>query len=410
MPYVLKQRTSKSPGIISFTHNELLYGVIAKSSRIKKYLSETSKIKEWLYGIHIQGNCSGLKEWPLEGWQSFIMWPDTTAPFLKNVPPGRVLPLNCINFMPDMSGIDIDQKKIFDICVISKPSKIKRIEETIRMIRLLMDRKPDLKVVIIAPDPRRIALGEKAYPLQDVDRSFFELPRKIFTSREMENISFICSSQESFGNFPLAPQLLHDILAKSKFLMLTSHLEGVPRVLAESALLGVPCIISKSLDCGILSHFHQGNSIKIDDDIRLASNQVLDGLNHYQGFFVDVKAMRQAFDESCHLPAFKGYLSKLIQDAGKEVEGNWYLSKLHLRLACHGHKHNFQFLNSEKLFFDWLKKNEGLDEFDEDKIFGEKPLDDRIALTPRNLSTYARNKASSLKRKLKNRPSTKTGR
>src|SRR5258708_31899538 len=37
-------------------------------------------------------------------------------------------------------------------------------------------RSPNLKVTIMAPDPRDIFLGEKSYKLQDIDNRFFDLP------------------------------------------------------------------------------------------------------------------------------------------------------------------------------------------------------------------------------------------
>src|SRR3989344_5952530 len=137
MPCILKQKTSQSPGIITFTQNEVLYGFMTKSSKVKKYLEENSKNRKWIYGVHIQGDCSYMKEWPLETWQSFIMWLDVKASFLSNVPGEKLMDMNCINFMPDIEP-QKDTIKKWDICVASRSSKIKRIAETVYTIKKLM--------------------------------------------------------------------------------------------------------------------------------------------------------------------------------------------------------------------------------------------------------------------------------
>src|SRR3954447_16887621 len=101
MPCLLKERTSTSPGIMTFTHNEVLRGVAATSSRARSFFAESTRDASWLFGVHVQGHLN-MPEWPLEPWQSFFMWPDTTAPFLSNVPKQQLLGMNCINFMPEI--------------------------------------------------------------------------------------------------------------------------------------------------------------------------------------------------------------------------------------------------------------------------------------------------------------------
>ena len=378
MPCILKQQTPNSPGVITFTHGEALWGVPKRSKRVRDALLEAKKSGKWIFGIHVQGDCSHLSEWPMPEWQSFVMWPKQDAPFLRNLPADEFCPYTCINFMPAFLADKPIADKEWDLCVISRASSIKRIEETLQLIRILFDQHPDTRAVMIVPDPRHQDLGAKAYKQQRIDESYFKLPLKLFSARELKNISFISSSQDSFGNFPLADGLVADILAKSKFMMLTSHLEGVPRVIAEALLVGTPCIVSENLRSGLNEYLSDSNSIRISDEPSKGVDQILEALNHYDQFSADRRIVRQAFSESAHLQEFQSYLTDRIKAAGFKVEGRWYLEDLHLRLACHGKKHHLQFFNREQLFFDWLERVNALtsDYADEDFLAGKGEIVD----------------------------------
>src|SRR5262249_41115367 len=204
MPCLLKERTAQSPGIITFTHNEALRGLPVKSAKMRDFLAESTREKTWLFGGHIQGDCSHLDHWPIEPWQSFIMWPDAKARFLANVPPSMLVDQNCINFMPDVPAEPSAMARNVDICVISKPSTIKRIHETLLLLRGLMDAMPELTATLVVPDPRDIALGNGCYQKQDIDRRFYDLPTRMFSARELTRLSFLCTSTDAFGRFPLA--------------------------------------------------------------------------------------------------------------------------------------------------------------------------------------------------------------
>ena len=73
MPVLLKSKNKNSPGIIVFTHGEALWGVPAKSKKVKKFLLEISQKKEWIFGIHVQGNVDWIGKWQKQNWQQFFM-------------------------------------------------------------------------------------------------------------------------------------------------------------------------------------------------------------------------------------------------------------------------------------------------------------------------------------------------
>lgn len=370
MSCILKQKTSKSPGVITFTQNEALYGFMTKSSRVKKYLEENSKDKKWIYGVHIQGDCSYLKEWPLEPWQSFIMWPDMKAPFFSNVPAEKLIGINCINFLPNIESSETPVKK-WDICIVSRPSKIKRIAETLFTVKQLMSIRPESKIIFIVLDTRDISKGEKTYEKDSVDRRYFDLPLQLFTSEELKRISFLSSSMKSFGMFPISHDLVTDIMAKSKFLLLTSHREGTPRVIAESLMVGTPCIVSKNLRCGILDCLNDKNTLYLNDDIDSDTNAIAKALDNYSDFSIDKRAIEK-FKAEKNISLLKKQLTSIITSLNCPTEGNWYLEDLHLRLAGHGIKHNFQFTKDENSLFHWLDYVQRNNPYDEDGSWREE--------------------------------------
>jgi hypothetical protein len=377
MPSLLKQRTLRSPGIITFTHNEVLNGVPAKSVKVQNLLTKAAAEQSWIFGVHIQGNCSHITSWPTQDWQSFLMWSDPSASFLLNVPKTNVTPITCVNFLPETSLME--QAKVWDLCVVSRPSKIKKITETLLIVQQLFALKDDLKVVFIVPDPRDQALGDKTYRRQAIDRNYFELPRKIFSCKQLKNISFISSSQRSFGTFPISDELVSDIIGRSRFLMLNSHLEGVPRVIAEAFTQGTPCVVSKRLVSGLNDYLNHENAVFLEDEIELAARQIKESLDEYHRFKIDRVAMQKIFCETWNAPRLRAFLSEKILATGADIDGDWYLDGLNNRLACHGVKHNMQFMNDDRLFFNWMAKIEACidKEPDEDYLFGNSPLRDR---------------------------------
>jgi hypothetical protein len=406
MPCILKEPTPNSPGIVSFTHNEALWGVPSHSRRAREFLVRAAASGKWIFGVHMQGDLTWLKQWPLQPWQSFFLWPDPAASFLANVPREMRLDRNCINFMPRLADRPAGMDRNVDICVISRPNRLKRLQESLLIIRGLMRVRPGLTATIIAGDPRWVELGDRAYKEQGIDRRFYEFAQTHFSARELAQISFLCSSEQAFGKFPLARNLVNDIIMRSRFMMLTSHQEGTPRVIAEAFLAATPCILSKRLASGIRAQTTPLNTAFIDDDIATAVSQIDDALTHYDRYTVDVAAMRDVFCEDTHITELRDWLSHKIQDQGKPVEGRWFLNDLHMRLACHGQKLNLQIMNREALFFRWFEQVEtgagqvNFDPYDEDAVFGGHDPDDGPRGMQRPAVQRARNFANRVWAKL----------
>ena len=81
-------------------------------------------------------------------------------------------------------------------------------------------------------------------------------------------------------------------------------------------------------------------------------------MENHDGYHIDSAEMQKVFCETSNVPALRAFLSERLVTLGFIVDGNWYMDDLVFRLPCHGQKNNYQFMNDERLFFDWIKKIE----------------------------------------------------
>jgi glycosyltransferase involved in cell wall biosynthesis len=375
-----------------------MWGVASRPGPVKEFLERATAEGSWLFGVHVQGNLAWLPEWPLQPWQSFVMWPDETTPFMRSLPPTHRVDLNCVNFLPDADLPLAGAPKRWDVCVVSRASPVKRIVETLQLVRAMLDRDPMRTFVLVVPDDRRLELGTKTYERNGIERAYYELPRTLFSARELNQISFVSASVESFGRMPLAAPLLLQMISDSRLLLLPSHSEGTPRVIAEALMVGTPCAISESLESGITRELGATESIAISDDPAAAGAQIVDALEHYDRFHVDTERARDRYGATANKPRLLARLEELVESRDEPVEGEWLLDDLHVRLAGHGQKENYQLMNDDRRFFQWLDHAEHGDPFDEDEMFARIGTTDREQLTP---ARRARRLAGRLRRSLR---------
>src|SRR4051794_36352960 len=379
MPCLLKAHDGASPGLITFTHNEVLRGAVAQSQDVRDHLARTHADGSWLYGVHIQGDVSAAGVWPLQDWQSFVMWPDLDAPFLHGLPEERLLAINCANLLPEPAETGRERK--WDVCVLTRPSAIKRPVTSLRIIKHLVEARPHSEFVVIAHDPRDVTLGRRLYERQAVDREFFELPRRLFTARELARISFIASSTQAFGNLPLASSFVAEILSRSRLLLLTSHSEGTPRAIGEALLAGTPCAVSRRLTSGLNRFLGDRNALFVSDDPAEAAGEMARALDHSGRFAIDADDTRRLFSAAVNVPRLRSRLSALIEQTRRPVTGEWYLEDLHLRLAGHGEKINYQLMEGGGAFFAWLEAAQA-DAYDEDALVSALGVRDPYERSP----------------------------
>jgi hypothetical protein len=306
------------------------------------------------------------------------MWPDAEASFLEGLPAERVLAMNCVSFLPDATATT--GERTWDLCVVTRPSRIKRPLESLQIIKHLLAARPHGEFVVISHDPRDVTIGRRLYELQDVAQDFFEAPRTLFTARELGRISFVCTSTQAFGNLPLSASFVSEVIARSRMLLLTSHHEGTPRVIGEALLAGTPCAVSRNLTSGLNRFLDPDNCLRVSDDPAGAAREIADALATPARFAIDRVATRELFAQSHNVPRLRAALAAAIERAGRPVDGEWYLKDLHLRLACHGEKLNYQLMGGGDQFFAWLAAMETApDPYDEDILVRNLALGDPYA-------------------------------
>ena len=394
MPVLLKNKTKNSPGIICFNHNEALFGVPAKFNNVKKILTKLSLNREWVFGVHVQGDLSWYGKWKREGWQDFFMWSNKNDFFLEDVAKEDITELTCINFYNNKIFKKRDELKIYDLCNISRFSSIKKIDLTLSIFKKILEHNINLKLLLIAPYP---SLENRFNFLSKEERyinNTLKNIKNIFNTQELNQIDFICSNSNFFGNFPVKNETLYNLIHSSKNLLLNSHQEGVPRVIIEALCLNTKVIISNKLKSGIQKYLNYKNSFvfneienkySADENASLISNQIIDYINRKD--LIDIKDNQSNFfNEDINIPRLKNFFSTIFNKKKNNFdnkEEDWHLYNLNKRLACHGHSMDLYFYNNDKAFFNWFEKiKNAQNNRCEDFLYGESSkLDKKINYT-----------------------------
>ncbi len=370
MPIVLKTRTEKSPGIIVFTHNEILRGVIKKSKKIEDILIEQNHKKKWIFGIHIQGDCSNLNSWPYKEWQNFFMWPNKNEKFLKNIPSKKITELTCINFLN--KGIkkfsNINKKN--EIISITRFSSLKNIQLTLEIFKKLSDKNSNYKFILIAQKKE-----PKARIFSNIELKYFKeterMIENIKNKSKYKNIEFLINNTDETGLFPIAEEEIYKNIAESKNLILNSYREGVPRVLVEAICLNTKVIISNKLRYGLSKYLDTNNSF-IYDEKNKNIDEIVDDINKElikESKIIIENEEFNKFDENINKRKLFNFLSEISIKKNIKLEDinhdSWKMENLKYRLACHFKKANHQILKSESLFINWFNKANN-DKFYED--------------------------------------------
>ncbi len=362
MPILLKSKNKNSAGIIVFTHGEALWGVPAKSKKVKKFLLEITKKKEWIFGIHVQGNVDWIGKWQKQNWQQFFMWPNKNQKFLDNIPKEIITNLTCINFYTDNLLKNRIEKKKYDLISITRFTSLKKIQLNIRIYKELLKINPKLKIILVSPIPEnqnKFLLDEGIKTLEE----FKKIVKNEMTPIQLKQIEFICSPQRYFDRLPLSDDFIYDLISISKNLLLTSHMEGVPRVIVEALNLKTNVIVSSKLVCGTTVYQNDTNSFSYEEneklDDKLKAENIAKQIHEYleKGYTYQNKVDSEIFLEKENIPKLKLFFKQIfVKNNISFNDENWCLENLTKRLACHGDTYSLAILNNEKAFFNWFNK------------------------------------------------------
>jgi len=362
MPVLLKSKNKNSPGIIAFTHGEALWGVAAKSKKVKKFLLDMTRNKKWIFGVHIQGNVDWIGKWEKQNWQQFFMWPNKDQKFLEDIPKDIITDLTCINFYNDNLLQNRIEKKKYDLISITRFTTLKKIQLNIRIYKELLKIKPKLKIIFVSTIPQN---QKKFFPDESSKtlEEFKKILKNEMTPIQLKQIEFICSPQSYFYRLPLSDDFIYDLISLSKNLLLTSHMEGVPRVIVEALNLKTNVIVSNKLFCGTTVYQNDANSFSYEEneklDDKLKAEDIAKQINDYleKGYIFENKIDNKLFMAKENIPKLKLFFKKIFNQNNIPLDDeNWCLENLTKRLACHGDTYSLAILNNEEAFFNWFNK------------------------------------------------------
>ena len=374
MPCLIKSSTKDSPGFISFTFNEIT-SPLFKKKKVKNFLNNNDK---WKFGVHLQGSYERLNRFPYEKWQSFILCYDKKSKYLENIDDSKKIDISCPNFV---NSFNFDKnRKFWDLCVISRNSEIKRIFYTIRLIKELISKKKDIKILIIVPDERK----EKLLNLDKYFRKkdYFDEIKIKFNYEELKKIDFISSNINSFGNSPLSESTIFKFLSESKFSMINSKKEGINRSIIQGFCYGTKAIINEDLESELVGlYLNEQNTVFIDNDIKASARKIIKNVDQYEYSEKITKEFNSRFSSDISKIKLKNYFVELLKSKSLKVDGYWYLDNLGYRLCGHGNLNSFQFLFNEKIFFDWFARADSAgSKFTEEDDFYSNKFEDKPTL------------------------------
>lgn len=247
----------------------------------------------------------------------------------------------------------VSSEKEYDLCCVTRFSSLKRTKFTFQIFKNILKKNSKCRILFISP----IASNFK----NDYENEVIQSVRKIFNPKELDQIDFICNSQEYFGNFPLSDNLIYKLISSSSNLMLNSHQEGVPRVIIEALILNCKVIVSKKLKSGINNLLNSNNSLIYEDN-----DNPFDVANEIENFIKVNKNKnnnnlinKNEFLAENNVSKFKEFIRQICRNKGinKNFSDDfWFLDNLIKRLPCHNNLVNYTLMNNDKAFFKWFSE------------------------------------------------------
>ena len=224
MVFELKSRKNRVPGVLIFSHKE--YKLLFNKKSENKYLKRLKT--NYFIGIHWGASEDKILKNKLIDFH--LCLPGLLSENI--IPDSELINLTTRNFL-SKDYKNYNSEKFYDIITVGRKVKVKRYLEFFLIIKEVMKVKPDLKVMVVAP--------EDTNPKKSTfDFLFEENLNEIFTESEKKNITIY-----SKNNYLSRSEII-DLFNKSKIFLFTSIREGVAKVTGEAALCGLRILIYKN--------------------------------------------------------------------------------------------------------------------------------------------------------------------
>jgi len=301
MVFELKSSKSNMPGVLIFSHKE--YKLFFNKESENKYLNKLKN--NFFIGIHWGASEDNVIKNKLIDFHLSLpgLIPENI------IPSSEIVELTTRNFL-SKEYKNNHLEKYYDIITIGRKVKAKRYLEFFLIIKQVMKEKPDLKVMIVAPEDEK--------PKKSTfDYLFEENFNEIFSESEKKNITIYS------GNKYLDRKEIIDLLNKSKLFLFTSIKEGVAKVTGEAALCGLKILIFKNF---------RGNAIYGIDEKQYSFFEDVNDCASKVKIMTDDKNLdnyeNKGLYEDESLIKLDDFLSELYRSSGYEFDGEYNSNNL----------------------------------------------------------------------------------
>jgi glycosyltransferase involved in cell wall biosynthesis len=318
MPFILKEPYRKSKGIVIFTHKDRRY-LETGSQPLADALINLRKT--YVIGMHWGSYHDEVDEIP---YVDFHLAGQGTLRFKQGVK-ARLIPLCSRNFTPACYTPN-DTAKRWDILMVSRPLRLKNLDQFFQVIRKAYDRGHYLRVLLICPRPERMT--PDGYWYHEIWQEYMST----FSEEERGYFTFLLLT----GNypFPLSQETMVYFFNASKIFTLFSNREGESRVIAEALLCGLPVVVKKDLIGGgrdYLTPYNSRQFTTLDE----ACEIFIDLTENYSEKCVDVSDLQRELSESFTRQSLQAAIESIFAELDLELEGNMDLDQLSRKLPAH---------------------------------------------------------------------------
>ena len=324
MAHIFKYKMGSEFGVITLTHKEMFY--IQSLTSVKKSKNPVSLIKSillvilfrkkiiklietlktnYLVGVHWGWYFNNIKS---PDWVDFHLAEESTCTFTNDV---KRINLNSSKFIPKSISSKPKQEKFWDILCVAKSSKVKKLDEFLLSIRKIYDRGYSYKVLLLI-----------ASNLKEPDNLFyndiFNDYNKLFSPSEKELFTIIKTHPKT-GFQGLSYTTLGHFYRQSKVFALFSELEGVAKVIKEAQFSGLPIVLYSKFKGGGQDYVNKNNSITFDS-YENAYLSLINAVENYTSFNIDLKSISNELDESININKLKNGIKNIYKDLNLKWE------------------------------------------------------------------------------------------
>jgi hypothetical protein len=247
-----------------------------------------------------------------------------TLQFRPSVQAKRI-PLCSRNFTRECFR-DLGLPKYWDIINVSRPIRLKNLDQFLLVVRKICDKGYSPKVLLICPHPS--AMDERDGWYTQLQHDY----ERLFSVQEREHVTLLMLNTDD-NPFPLPSDVLSHVFNSSRILALFSDQEGESRVIAEALLCGLSVVVKRGLRGGGLDYLDDVNSRQFET-LDEASEMFIELMRDGRAPRFDPREAEE-LSERHSVPKLVDALRQLFADARLDFEGDLDLVDLGRKLPGH---------------------------------------------------------------------------